>query len=276
VHLKINLWLRKRQRWLWRSSHWGLTVVLILCFQSSSFTLAQSTPPQPGEILPELQVHSLPNMLAAWQSSDQGNYFAQISSTSVGYLIWSEFPVKVFVQPALDQGAGSSGESSHASEWTAAVIRAVQEWSRYLPLELISAPEAADITVWRRSPPLSLDRQPGAAPSTMLFRARSAETRYELWIKRSPNMPAMLSHRCQVWLRSSQTSSHIQASARHELGHALGIWGHSPQATDALYFAQVRNPPPISPRDVNTLKQIYQQPTRLGWSVEQLAIDPAS
>jgi predicted Zn-dependent protease len=31
------------------------------------------------------------------------------------------------------------------------------------------------------------------------------------------------------------------------------------------YFSQVRNPPPISPRDVNTLKRIYQQPTSLGW-----------
>ena len=35
--------------------------------------------------------------------------------------------------------------------------------------------------------------------------------------------------------------------------------------TDVLYFSQVRNPPAISARDVNTLKRVYEQPTRLGW-----------
>jgi predicted Zn-dependent protease len=34
-----------------------------------------------------------------------------------------------------------------------------------------------------------------------------------------------------------------------------------------MYFSQVREPPPISARDINTLKRIYQQPTRLGWPV---------
>ncbi|XTZ12993.1 MAG: peptidase, partial [cyanobacterium endosymbiont of Rhopalodia inflata] len=37
--------------------------------------------------------------------------------------------------------------------------------------------------------------------------------------------------------------------------------------TDALYFSQVRSLSPISVRDVNTLKKIYQQPTRLGWKL---------
>ncbi|MFN4955672.1 MAG: peptidase, partial [Aphanizomenon sp.] len=34
-----------------------------------------------------------------------------------------------------------------------------------------------------------------------------------------------------------------------------------------MYFSQVRNPPFISVRDVNTLKRVYEQPTGLGWSV---------
>ncbi|MDY6806095.1 MAG: peptidase, partial [Cyanobacteriota bacterium] len=42
-------------------------------------------------------------------------------------------------------------------------------------------------------------------------------------------------------------------------------WGHSEEERDVMYYSQVGSPPPISARDINTLKRIYQQPTRLGW-----------
>ncbi len=76
-----------------------------------------------------------------------------------------------------------------------------------------------------------------------------------------------MSHYCTIFLNPHQTSKYIQAAARHELGHALGIWGHSPVASDALYFSQVSDLVTISGRDINTLKRVYQQPTRLGWQV---------
>jgi predicted Zn-dependent protease len=59
----------------------------------------------------------------------------------------------------------------------------------------------------------------------------------------------------------------LLATIRHEFGHALGIWGHSPKSSDALYFSQVSDPPAISVGDINTLKKIYQQPTKLGWRI---------
>jgi predicted Zn-dependent protease len=45
------------------------------------------------------------------------------------------------------------------------------------------------------------------------------------------------------------------------------MWGHSQLQADALYFSQVRHPPLISVRDVNTLKKVYEQSTSLGWPV---------
>jgi hypothetical protein len=37
-----------------------------------------------------------------------------------------------------------------------------------------------------------------------------------------------------------------------------------------MYFAQTRDIPPISSRDINTLKKVYQQPTQLGWQMDKL------
>jgi predicted Zn-dependent protease len=226
--------------------------ITILQLQFPRFLVAQTLPPQIEAALPPSQIHPLPPGLRDWQDSEnQGDYFAAVRPTQFGYLIWSQFPIQVYVEPPT----GVVSDRSQA--WFDAVMQAIAEWNAYLPLTVFDAVEGADITIWRRTPP--------SETSGNTVRARSAETRYELYVDRSAAVGAILSHRFSILLRPSQTSQYIQAAARHELGHALGIWGHSPRETDALYFSQVRTPAPISPRDVNTLKRIYEQPTRLGW-----------
>lgn len=218
----------------------------VLSLEPSS-TGAESSP----AALPSLQVHPLPPVLANWQdATDSGDYFSQVEPVKVGYLIWSRFPVKIYIESA---GSRSS------QQWASAVLEAVREWNVYLPLEITEGSETADITIWHRRPPLQMSGDGN------ISRARSAETRYEFYISHPINLPAILSHRFTISLSPNQTGRYIQAAARHELGHALGIWGHSPLETDALYFSQVRTPPSISTRDINTLKRIYAQPTQLGW-----------
>ena len=202
--------------------------------------------------LPTLKVHPLPSVLEVWQDGEnKGDYFEQVQPVEVGYLVWSEFPVKVFVD---------SSEPS-AGRWQTAVRSAVQEWAKYLPLKIVEAAEQADITILRRRPPLRRTAE------GKLERARAAETRYEYYTRVSLNSPRVLWHRQRIFI-SPLAEKVVEAAARHELGHALGIWGHSPQETDALYYSQVSNPPPVSARDINTLKRIYQQPTSLGWAVD--------
>jgi predicted Zn-dependent protease len=198
--------------------------------------------------------HPLPPTLEKWQDkTNSGDYFDNIQPTKVGYLIWSRFPVRV----KIETPTGISEKQSQV--WVNNVLQTVQEWNVYLPLQVVENSEVADITIVRKSPPLQIE------PGSKIPRARSALTTYELYNQKHQNN--ILSHRFTILLSPSQTGEYLQAAARHELGHALGIWGHSSLQTDALYFSQVRKPVSISTRDVNTLKKVYEQSTSLGWSV---------
>ncbi|MEH1786119.1 peptidase [Nostoc sp.] len=211
----------------------------------SNLIISLSTSPSPPKS------HPLPPTLAQWQDkTNSGDYFFQVKTTQVGYLVWSQFPIRVYVEPP------KAISEKQAQAWVNGVLQGVQEWSTYLPLTIVEQPEIADITITRKAPPLQI------SPGSNIPRARSAQTTYELYTSKK-----VLSHRFTILLSPSQTGEYLIAATRHEFGHALGIWGHSPLQTDALYFSQVRNPPPISPRDVNTLKRVYEQPTTLGWSL---------
>jgi len=211
--------------------------------------------------LPTPQIHPLPSTLARWNSVDNSDYFALIKPTALGYLIWSQFPVKVYVeQPKEVELSPSVGRFQ---DWVKAVLKGVEAWNVYLPLQVVNQREMADIVVVRSRPPLqaSINRETG---KFNIPRARAAETRYEFYLRQNSSN-SVLSQRFTIQLSPDQTVDYTLATARHELGHALGIWGHSPVETDTMYFSQVRNPPPISARDINTLKRIYEQPTGLGW-----------
>jgi predicted Zn-dependent protease len=231
-------------------------------FNTLVTTAELSLPP-----LPVPQVHPLPTKLAQWQdAASTGDYFTQVKPTSVGYLVWSQFPVKIYVERPTNS-TESSSSIERFQGWVNAVLQSVREWSVYLPLEVVAQREDADISILRSRPPIqaSLNRETGKLD---IPRARSAETRYEFYLRKVADAPQdVLSQRFTIQLSPDQTVNYTLATARHELGHALGIWGHSLLETDTMYFSQVRNSPQISVRDINTLKRIYEQPTRLGWSL---------
>ncbi len=217
--------------------------------------------------LPTLQAHPLPTTLVQWQdTTGSGDYFSEIKLTPVGYLVWSEFPIKVYVDRPTDS-AESPSSVKRFQDWVNAVLQAVGEWGVYLPLEVVEQRGVADISILRSRPPLqaSIDQKTG---KLNIPRARSAQARYEFYVRPAVKASnSVLSQRFTIQLSPDQSFEHTLATARHELGHALGIWGHSALETDVMYFSQVRYPPKISVRDINTLKRIYEQPTRLGWSL---------
>lgn len=259
------------------------TTISTVAFCSTLATLATGTAIAQTDPVP-LQPHTLPPTLAQWRDLKQsGDYFDQVQVVPVGYLIWTHFPITVYIQPPTDKELAVPFSAKRSQAWVTAVSQAVQSWQPYLPLQLVNQSNGADIAVWRteRSAlvlapvppesgrPSSISSEKNR-PTLQLGRARSAVTHYEIYAQ--PNATTAkptLAQRFTIQLRPDQAPSYLQAAARHELGHALGIWGHSRSQTDVMYFSQVRQPPPISARDVNTLKRIYEQPTRLGWALSE-------
>jgi len=217
--------------------------------------------------------HPLPATLAVYPPNSAGDYFDQVKTTLVGSLVWSSFPVTVYIQPETTADQSSPFLQRRSQQWISAVQQAIEEWTPLIPCQIVEDPQGADISVWRSTPPLKLEGGTRESGDRRLSipRARSAETRYELYAKPATvaGTPPKLAHRMTIYIRPDQAPVYLQAAARHELGHALGIWGHSPNQSDALYFSQVRNPAKISFRDINTLKRVYEQPTRLGWEMKE-------
>ena len=270
---------RKIRVWFGRSLFSGaIALVISLVIVANVQDMLSAQPSTAFATLPNAQIHPLPSTLAQWRDPQQsGDYFDQVQAVAVNYLVWSTFPVRVYVEPPTAAEQVNPFTAKRARIWVTAVEKAVQEWNAYLPLKRVDQAEDADIQIARSPLALRFDRthQDGENRKLPILRARSAETRFELYAKKPPtagsdatsDQPSILFHRVTVYIRPDQAADYLQAAARHELGHALGIWGHSPQQTDALYFSQVRNPAKISARDLNTLKRVYEQPTRLGWTI---------
>lgn len=234
---------------------------LFLLMILASFPISITTLPSLGIApIPPLQVHPLPATLEQWQPEQQDDYFSSLTSSPVGALIWTEFPIKVY----LDRPSTLEGENTSFLAWVKAVETAIGQWNIYLPMVEILGKDRADIIITRDFPPIGATFNPETG-QLEIPRARTAQTRYDLATTQS--QPPILIHRMTVEISPRLSESSLLSAARHELGHALGIWGHSPVETDALYFSQVRNSPDISVRDINTLKRVYRQPTRLGGSL---------
>lgn len=202
-------------------------------------------PPSAASLPP--QAHPLPPSLAQWHSTVESHYFDKIPQLALGYLVWSRFPVTVYLDLV-------DADQTRELAWIQAVEQAIKDWYPYLPLVRADRAENADITVRRAKLPLRL------GPDRQILPMRMAETKYVV----KPSTQG-LTHQVTITLSPNQADLALLSAARHELGHGLGIWGHSPDPTDVMYFSQVRTPPEISQRDVNTLKRIYEQPTQLGW-----------
>ncbi|NEO87700.1 MAG: peptidase [Spirulina sp. SIO3F2] len=239
-----------QKRWLWRLLFGAIALLIAL----TPFTPA---PAQPS--FPTPQAHPLPDFIQRLPQLE-ADYFAEIQTTPLGYLMWSHFPVTIYVQ----QPTAAEVEDKKFEKWLKSVDVAIADWQEYFPLVEISEPDNADITVLRQRPQrdIQVDRD---NQRLIIPDARHGTARYEFYL--TPTEPPLIQHRFTISLSPAQNAKHMRGTARHELGHALGLWGHSLDEDDVMYGLQVRRPPPISGRDLSVLRRVYEQPTQVGWAV---------
>lgn len=210
-------------------------------YRSQLQDLQGQPPTEPSSGL-QPQVLPMPSGLTKHSDSNaSGDYFSEIDPLlgEKTYLRWTDFPVTVYVPPV------------DSEEWQQWVRKAISEWSPHIYLEVVGSRDTADIII-------DLD----TASKGIAGHARASEF-YQAF-------DGTLQHRVQIVIAKNPPGGLIQVykATLHELGHALGLWGHSPEKTDIMFRSvQVRSK--ITARDLNTLKKVYEQPTYIGLKVPE-------
>jgi predicted Zn-dependent protease len=160
-----------------------------------------------------------------------GDYTAQVTKLGGSFARWTNVPVRVHIP------------MNTPDNWKIAIDAAVRKWGEYLPTTIAPASEPADIEIgWINH---LMPRQLGIT-NLEIFNGRPRVTIYLL----RPN-----------YYPPDVNEKVLQQVATHEIGHALGIYGHSTTPGDMMYAMDGKGggkATTLSPRDINTLRKIYE------------------
>lgn len=182
-------------------------------------------------------------------SAPVAGYSTVIATTALGLPVLPRWCV--WIQP-------STGVEPDRWElrWLTAVRSALTTWDRELSLIRVDSPARANVLIERRRPPRR--RLPGG------WRASNGSSQLQVAeVLRGRRW--LLEPRVTVLVSPELRAPVLEATALHELGHAFGLWGHSPESGDAMAVSQGQVPVlQLTDRDRSTLRWVYGQRTRFG------------
>ncbi len=203
-------------------------------------SLAQA-PPRGATNSPEVQgvVDTIP------YDSKAGDYFSAIKKFDNDTVArWTSFPVTIKLPP-------ESPES-----WKKNLQVGIAEWNRFIPVQAVDNSASTDIEVnWVNH------LLPGVLGITRLTTPKKGNIHVEIFLLRP------------TFYVQDIPEHVVQVAFLHELGHAIGIFGHSSAPDDLMCTAELSpamkgkssaKSLSVEPRDLNTLKRVYDAPALPG------------
>ncbi len=171
-------------------------------------------------------------------SETPDNYFDRVAMVSDGRLTrFTELPITVYVEGLTVQGKNYAADLRYAmKEWETSSGGLVK-------FRLTNLPNDANVLVsWVRA--LEAEDEEHPLGVSELHRTGQDEFNVEMRISLQDKKT-----------RKPLTHEQMKTVFLHEFGHAIGLWGHSKNKADIMYYAADAILP--TSRDTNTLKMMY-------------------
>jgi len=178
-------------------------------------------------------------------------YFDQIATASGGRLTrFTNLPIKIYPGSLEIQNLRFRDD----------LIFAIKEWeecsSGLVKFEMVASPDTADILIsWLNK----LDNDYREHPLGIAELQRITDDDFHVELQIGLRDPITL---------QPLTSSQMRIVLLHELGHAIGLWGHSKEKSDIMYYATSAGK--YTDRDAETIRMVYS--CENGYSLHEQSI----
>jgi predicted Zn-dependent protease len=184
---------------------------------------------------------------APQRSTGGSDYLADIARDGVYHWLPQRLPLRVFISA----GHGVPGYQNHYPQL---VEQAFDEWvaasNNKLGWVQVSNPAQADVTV-AFTANLQVHGDGAEAGRTESLTRLNRATGRGVLEKAKVSILTRLGNR-------NLSEIEVRRIALHEVGHAFGLQGHSPNPTDIMYYATTsRQPTYLTARDKNTIQRLY-------------------
>lgn len=177
------------------------------------------------------------------------HYMAEV--TEMGHLIWplERMPLKVFIE----DGSGTEGYRQYYQDF---MRKAFNEWQNTsngkISWREVSSPQQADIIcTWTSN---AKPRGPGV---------EAGETKSTIGVNRLTGQQNIIRANISVLtslLGRSFSDTDTYKTCLHEVGHAIGMEGHSNTPSDIMYpMLNSAQTPYLKERDINTIAALYSE-----------------